>query len=180
MAKFQFVSIYVAPFSRYRFFENRNAHNDTRMTFITEASKVPCVHWICTSEAQISIRFALRPAVFEIQGFLNTEMHPMTPEWPKVLRCQRYPVYTEHLPRGPNFNPLRSTTNLFEIQSCRKSECNEWPQNDLNHWSVKSTLCTVNTHNWGPNFNPFRSTTRGFWDTGFSKIEMNPMTPEWT
>ncbi len=55
------------------------------------------VYWILTTEAQISLRFALRPAVFEIHVF-----------W--------------------------------------KSECTEWPQNDLKDLSVKSTLCTQNTN----------------------------------
>ncbi len=98
-----------------------NAPNDPRMTFISaQVSKVPCVHWILTPKAQISICFALRPGI-------------------------------------------------FKIQACRKSEWTQWPQNDLNHWSVKSTLCTLNTHPQGPNFTPFRSTVTcfpdnwGFW-----------------
>ncbi len=78
-------------------------------------SKVPCVHWIVTPEAQISLRFALRPAV-------------------------------------------------FEIQACRKLECTKLPQNDLKHWSAKTTLCTLNTHTRGPNFTPFRSTVARFPD----------------
>ncbi len=94
-------------------------------------SKVPSAHWIFTPEAQISICFALQPAIFE---------------W----------------------------------QACRNSECPEWPQNDLNHWSVKSTLCTLDTHPRGPNFPPFHSTTSRFWDTGFSKIGNAPNDPRMT
>ncbi len=97
------------------------------MTLITEVSKVPCIHWILTPESQISIRFALLPAI-------------------------------------------------FEIQACQNSKCTKWPQNDLNHWSDKSTLCTVNTHPQGPNLTLFRSTTSRFRDTGFSKIERT----QWT
>ncbi len=82
-------------------------------------SKVPCEHWILTPEVQISLSFALRPAI-------------------------------------------------FEIQACPKSECAKWPQNDLNHLSVKSTLC-----NWiltpEAQISLFRSTVArspdnwGFW-----------------
>ncbi len=89
--------------SRYRFFENRNALNDPRMTLITEVSKVSCVHWILTLEAQISLLFTLQPTVFEIQVF-------------------------------------------------QKSKSTQWPQNDLNHLSVKSTICTLNIHPRDTNF----------------------------
>ncbi len=109
----------------------RNAPNDPRMTLNPYVSEVPCVHWILTHEAQISISFTLRPAI-------------------------------------------------FEIQACRKSESTEWPQNALNHWSVKSTLYTRNTHTRGPNFTLFRSTISHFRDTGFSKIRNEPNDPTMT
>ncbi len=64
--KFQSVSLYDQPFSRYRLVKNRNAPNDPRMTLITEVSKVPCVHWILTPDAQISLCFALRSLVSHI------------------------------------------------------------------------------------------------------------------
>ncbi len=56
-----------------------NAPNDLKHL---EVSKVPCIQWIHAPEAQISLRFALRSGVFEIQGCQKLEMHPMTPEWP--------------------------------------------------------------------------------------------------
>ncbi len=37
----------------------------------------------------------------------------MTPEWPWALRSQKYPVYTEYSPQGPNFTPFRSTVARF-------------------------------------------------------------------
>ncbi len=55
----------------------------------------------------------------------------------------------------------------------------EWPQNDLKHLSVKSTLCTLNTHPRGPNFTPFRSTTSRFQDTRL-KIGNAPNDPRMT
>ena len=109
-----------------------NAPNDPRkMTLSSKVSKVPYVHWILTPDAQISLRFALRPTVFEIQVF-------------------------------------------------RKSKWTQWPQNDLNHWSIKSTLYRLNTHPRPPYFTPFRSTTSRFWGTGFSKIENAPNDPRMT
>ena len=192
-------------------------------------SNVPCVHWILTPRTKISIHFALRPAIFEIQACRKSE----STEWPqndfnywsvKTTLC----TLNTRL-RGPNFNPFRSTAShfrdtgfskignapndsrmtlitevskvpcvhimltpeahasplfalrpaSFEIQVFRKSKWTKWPQNDINHLSVKSTLYTLNTHPRGPNFTPFRSTTSHFRDTGLSKIGMHWMIPEW-
>ena len=147
------------------------------MTLITEVSKVPCVHLMLTPEAQISLLFALWPAVFEIQVL---EMHWMTPECPWAVKCQKYPVYTEYSPPRPKFHYVSlygqpfSRYRFFENQ-----KCTIWPQNDLKHLSVKSTLCTPNIHPRGPNFNPFRSASSYFRDTGLSKTKMHRMTPEW-
>ncbi len=44
-----------------------------------------CIYWILTTEAQISLCFAIRPAVFKIQGWWQSEMHRMTPTWPQAL-----------------------------------------------------------------------------------------------
>ena len=41
------------------------------MTLITEMSKVPCVHWILTPKAQISLILALRSLVFQIIGIFG-------------------------------------------------------------------------------------------------------------
>ncbi len=56
------------------------------------------VYTILTPEAQISLRFALRPAVFDIQSCQKSEMHRKTPEWPQALNCHKDPVYTEYSP----------------------------------------------------------------------------------
>ncbi len=53
-------------------------------------------------------------------------------------------------------------------------KCTQWPHNDLNHLSVKSTLYTLNAYPRGTNFTPFRSTTIRFRDTGFSEIRNAP------
>ncbi len=49
-----------------KFLKIRSTPNDPRMTLITEVSKVPCVHWILTPEAQIALLFPLRSLVFHI------------------------------------------------------------------------------------------------------------------
>ncbi len=149
-------------------------------------------NWILTPEAQISLRFARRPAVFKIQG-RKSEIHQMTPEWPYALNCQKGPVYTEYSPPRPKFHSVSLYDQPYsrykvENRKCTKwpennlthlkSECTEWPQNYLNHLSVKSTLYTLNTHTRGPNFTPFRSTISRFRDTRLSKIGMHRMTPE--
>ena len=58
------------------------------------------------TEAQISLRFAPRPAIFEIRAFRKTEMHPMTPKWPQGLKCQKYTLYTEYSPPRPKFQSV--------------------------------------------------------------------------
>ena len=43
--------------------------------------------------------------------------------------------------------------------------CTEWPQTELEHLTLKSTLHTLNTYSQGPNFGSFRSTVSRFRDT---------------
>ncbi len=69
----------VSRFSRYKVVENRKCTEWPRITWTTQVSKGPCIHWIPTPEAQISHHFALRRAVFEIQGCRKSEMYQMTP-----------------------------------------------------------------------------------------------------
>ena len=46
----------------------RNAPNDLTLTLSTYLSKACWIHCILTSEAQICIHFAVRPAISEIKG----------------------------------------------------------------------------------------------------------------
>ncbi len=58
---------------------------------------------------KILVRFALRPAVFEIQVWRKSkksEMHRQNPKWPCTLNGQRYPTYTTHLPPRPIFSSI--------------------------------------------------------------------------
>ena len=49
-------------------------------------------------------------------------------------------------------------------------KCTQWPQTELEHLTVKSTLYTLNIYLWGPNFHPFCSTISCFRDTRSPKI----------
>ena len=51
------------------------------MTLTTYCQKYP-LYTEYSPQAQILLRFALRPAVFEMQGCRKSEMHWITPEWP--------------------------------------------------------------------------------------------------
>ncbi len=54
-------------------------------------------HMTTTHNSQISVRFSLRSAVFELQAILR-QMHRTTPTWPWTLTGQRYPIYILQLP----------------------------------------------------------------------------------
>ena len=85
--------------------------------------KVPCIHWILTSEAEICIRFTLQPSVLKIQGCRKSDTHRMTSDWPWTLNCQKHPVYTEYLPPETQiFIGFTLRPAFFEIQGCEKSE----------------------------------------------------------
>ncbi len=91
--------------------------------------------------------FILRPAGV----FLDTRLSKIGPQ---ALNCQKYPVYTEQSPWGPNFTPFCSTTSHFRDTVLSKfGNAPNDPQNDLNHLTVKSTLYTLNTHQ-RPKFHP--------------------------
>ncbi len=47
----------------------------------------------------------------------------------------------------------------------KNQKCTEWPQTELEHLTVKSTLFTLNIYSRGPNIGPFRSTINRFRDT---------------
>ncbi len=74
-------------------------------------------------------------------------MHWMTLEWPYPLNCQRYPVYTVHSPPRPKCHSVSLYDKPFSRYNVVENrKCTEWPQNDLKHLTVKSTLYILNTH----------------------------------
>ncbi len=100
----------------------------------------------------------------------------MTPNGTWTLNSQMYLRTLNAYPRGPNFGPFRSTISVFhKIAENRK--CTEWPQTELEHLTVKSSVYTLNTYPRGPNFAPFRSTIK---IQGCRKSETHRMTPTWT
>ena len=105
-------------------------------------------------------------------------MHRLTPNWTWTLNSQKYLMYTEHLPLRPRFWSISlydqpfPRYKLYKVGKNRK--CNDWPQINLQHLTVKSTLYTLKTYPRGPNFHPFCSTTSRFWDTRLSKIRNAP------
>ena len=115
-----------------------NAPKDPRMTLTTSVSKVPCVHWILAHEAQISLRFALRPANFEIQACQKRKCTQWPHDYLNHLRVKSTPCTLNTHPRGPNFNPFRSTTSHFRDTGLSKIGMHRMTQNNLNHLSVKN------------------------------------------
>ena len=65
------------------------------------------------------------------------------------------------------------------VQGGQNRKCTEWPQNELKHLTVKSTLYTLHTYPCDPNFNPFCSIS-GCQDTRSLKIGNAPNDPNWT
>ena len=115
--KFHSVSLHDQPFSRCKVVENRKCTkwppND--LNHLTIKSTLYTLNR--NPEAHISLSFAPRPAVFEIQGCGKSEMHRMTPEWLNhLLKCQKYPVYTKYSPLTPKFHSVS-----FYVQSFRYS-----------------------------------------------------------
>ena len=76
-------------------------------------SGVSCIHWMVTPEAQILLRFALRPAIFETQGCRKSEMHRMTQNNLKHLTVKSTLHTLNTNPKDPNFTPFRSTIASF-------------------------------------------------------------------
>ena len=115
-----------------------------RRTWSTKQSKVLCMHWILSPVTQISHRFALREAVFEIhvKGCPKLECT----DWPQndlensTVKSTLCALNTHPETQISLRFSLRPA--VFEIQGCQSQNCTEWPRNDLNHLTVKSTMYT--------------------------------------
>ncbi len=71
--------------------------------------------YICITgvpDSQVSLRFAVRPAISEIQAILR-QVHQMTPKCPWTPQGQRYPIYVSLVSTSPIFHSVRSTTSRF-------------------------------------------------------------------
>ncbi len=101
-------------------------------------------------KAQISPRFTLWPAIFEIQGCLKSEMHQMTPELSQPpLPFQKYltlksTLYTINIHPGFQFHSVSLIEKPFlRYNVVKNRKCTQWPQNDLNHLTVQSIYWTL-------------------------------------
>ena len=94
-----------------------SAPNDPQMTLYPRRSKIPQIHITTTSKSQISLRFALRPAIFELQAILK-QVHLMTSKWRSALKCHKsIQFYFHSILISLHFN-LRLA--IFELQAILK------------------------------------------------------------
>ncbi len=94
----------------------------------------------------------------------------MTPERLQALNSQKHNLYTEFLPRGPNFTLSHYTTSRFQDKGCRNLEmprmAPEWP---FKHFTVKRVMNTLKIHP-KTQISLFHSTTNHFQDIRLLKI----------
>ncbi len=115
------------------------------------------IYLICVSGTQISVRFALWQAVGRVIGHL-IQVHWMTPNnienyKVKVELTPKYRIFVFLYAWVPNFTVFAR----YKIAENRKHA--EWPQNDIEPLTIKSTLVALNTYHWGPNCGLFCSTS---------------------
>ncbi len=65
---------------------------------------------------KISLNFALRLAIFELQAILR-QVQQMTPKWSGALQGQKDPIYVLLLSPIPNFSQFRSTARHCWVTS---------------------------------------------------------------
>ncbi len=142
----------------------KSVPNDPKMTLKPTRSNVS--HTCVTSihESQISLRFTLRPAVFETQAILR-QAHWMTPKLTLNSTRSKVFMYVLLVSLSLKFHPIFLNNQLFSRHKVVDNQkCASWPRNDLEHLIVKSTLYTLNTNLRGPYFCSFHSTTSCFQD----------------
>ncbi len=128
----------------------------------------------------VGVRFALRPSLFEIQGYWKSEMHQMTPEWSWALYCQKYPVFSKCWTQKPKFHSVSFYDQPFSRYNVVENwKCTGWPQNDLKH-------LTDNSYPLHTKYSPEAQISLRFalqptilQMLGCWKSEMNRMTPDW-
>ncbi len=82
-----------------------------------------------TPDSQISIRFALRLILFELQA--TWHKHQMTPKWTCTVKSQRYPTYIQQLPPSSKFHSVSLYPKVFSSYMPFRERCIEWPENDM-------------------------------------------------
>ena len=133
----------------------------------------PYIHWILEPRGPNFNPFCSTTSHFRDTGSLKIENAPNDPRMTLSIKCQKYLVYTE-------YSPPRQKIQYVSFYGQPFSRCIKVVKN-LNHWSVRSNLYTLNTHPRCPNFTHFRSVTSCLRDTRLSKIgnvlnELNHLT----
>ena len=134
-------------------------------------SHIPHIGLIGVLDSQISVRFALWPAVLSYRSFLKKG----APKDTKMIlntTSQRYPYTCVTSIREFQISPQIPLHPFSRLRVVDNRKCTKWPQNDLEHLTVKNTLYTLNTCPQGSNFCSFHSTTSCYkvQDIGFLKI----------
>ena len=90
---------------------------------------------------------------------------PNDPKWTWTLNSQKYSTYRKYLtPEVQILIRFALWLAVSEIQGRQNQKFTEWPQTELEHLTINTTLYTLNTYPWGPKFAPFCSTTSIFED----------------
>ncbi len=111
----------------------RNAPNDPELNLSTWQSKVLYIHLELTHE---------------VRKIGNA---PNDPNWTWRPNSQKYSKYTKYLPLRSKFSFVSLYDYPFpRYKVVKNRKCTEWPQTELEHLTVKSTLYTLNTHPWRP------------------------------
>ncbi len=110
------ILLYDQRFSRYRVAENQKCTEwpQIELDHLTDKSNLYALNtYPCGPNF---VRFALRPAVFEIQGCWKSEISKCT-EWPQIgfgmLRTKSTSYTLNNKSRGPNLGPFCCTTSSF-------------------------------------------------------------------
>ena len=105
-----------------------SAVNDPKMTLNTKRSNIPHMHITTVAESQISIRFTLRPAIFELQAILR-QVH----RWPPKVTLNTKRSKLPHIPMSPKFQSILLYGKPFLSYRPFWDKCTKWPQNYLKH-----------------------------------------------
>ncbi len=138
--KSQSVSLYQKPLSRYMYSHFKtNTPNDPKMTVNPTRSNVSHTCFTSNHESQISVPFALEPAVFEVQAILM-QMHQIIPKWPRHLKDQMCPHMHYWCPRVSNFSLFCFTARCFWDTGQFETRV---PQSDLEPYKVKCVTIPI-------------------------------------
>ncbi len=78
--------------------------------------KLPYICITSVHDSQTLVRFALRPALFEIQATLR-QVHRMTPNWPWTLQCQITLYYITTVPESQISLRFALQPEVLELQA---------------------------------------------------------------